>query len=135
MQSTKVRLRMPLKLALTAAALVLVALAPGLVHSQMDIEFLSDEAFENDQRPPAVFKHDEHNAKAEIEDQCWYCHHMDGSNPDPEEDSIGIPCSDCHMVEAVEGSTPLMMAYHMQCKDCHMKEKAGPITCGECHVR
>ena len=135
MHTTKVRHRLPVRLVLTVAALALVALAPGLVHSQADMEVLSNEAFENDQRPPAVFNHDEHNALAELEDQCWYCHHMDGDNPNEDEDSIGIPCVDCHMVDAEDGSTPLMLAYHKQCKGCHMREKAGPITCGECHVR
>ncbi|WP_244963569.1 acidic tetraheme cytochrome c3 TmcA [Oceanidesulfovibrio marinus] len=135
MQTMKNCLRMYRRLALVAVSLVFVAVAPGLVHSQGDIEFLADPAFENPQRPPAVFHHDEHNANAALEDQCWYCHHMDGSNPSPDEDSIGIPCSDCHAVDADDGSTSLLMAYHIQCQRCHTKEKKGPITCGECHVR
>ena len=32
-------------------------------------------AFENPQRPIAVFDHDAHNEKAELEDKCWFCHH------------------------------------------------------------
>jgi hypothetical protein len=26
-------------------------------------------------------------------------------------------------------------AFHSQCKCCHENMKAGPVTCGECHVR
>ncbi len=121
-------------LGLIAAALVITAMLPALVRSQMDITHLDDPAFENDQRPPAVFNHDEHNAAAQLEEQCWYCHHMDGAAPSEDEDSIGIPCADCHAVDAEE-VTPLMQAYHKQCGDCHVEQQKGPITCGECHVR
>lgn len=116
-------------LALTATLLFLVP-----AFSQMDIEQLDDPAFANGQRPPAVFVHDEHNEIAELYD-CVVCHHMDGSDPDPMEDSIGIPCSDCHPVDAGDETTPLMQAYHKQCKGCHQDQKAGPVACGECHVR
>ena len=121
----------------TYAALLLAAtvvfLLPALP-SQGFIEEISSDAFENGQRPPAVFMHDEHNAAAELEDQCWFCHHMDGSAPSEDESSEGIPCSDCHMVDA-EDATPLMEAYHQQCIDCHEEKGKGPLACGECHVR
>lgn len=117
-----------------ALAGLLLLLVPAF--SQMDIEFLDDPAFTNDQRPPAVFKHDEHNEIAELFD-CAVCHHYyeDGELVEGM-DSVGFPCSDCHPAEDPEDSQPtLMQAYHTQCKGCHEEQAKGPITCGECHPR
>lgn len=123
------------------AALLLVAtvifLLPAftVVHSQADMEVISNEQFENPQRPSAVFPHDDHNFEAELEDKCWYCHHMDGSNPNEDESSEGIPCADCHFEDMDGDGTDLMDAYHKQCIDCHEEEGDGPLACGECHVK
>jgi len=123
------------------AALLLVAtvvfLLPAftVVHSQADMEVISNEQFTNPERPSAVFPHDAHNAAAELEDKCWFCHHMDGDNPNEDESSEGIPCADCHMEETDDDTTNLMDAYHKQCIDCHEQEAKGPLACGECHVK
>ncbi len=120
------------------AAAVLLYFLPLFtpVYSQADMTHLSDPAFENSQRVPAVFEHDAHNELANLgDDQCYLCHHMDGSAPDPDDTSEGIPCSDCHYVDAGEDSTGLMDAYHKQCIDCHEERRAGPLACGECHVK
>lgn len=103
--------------------------------SQENMTHVLTTAFGDKQRPPSIFVHDEHNVLAKIEDDCWRCHHYDGKNPDPMDHSAGIPCVDCHPVEAEPDVTPLMQAYHKQCKDCHLEKKSGPIACGECHVR
>ena len=104
-------------------------------YSQEDILFLSDEAFGKGQRPPAVFAHDDHNEKAELDD-CATCHHVhrDGMLVE-DESSEDMSCSDCHHPKYDEPTPSLMKAYHKMCQGCHEEEKAGPITCGECHVR
>ena len=55
-----------LKLILMIPALVGILLIPAF--SQEDMEVVDNEGFSKKQRPPAVFRHDEHNEKAEIED-------------------------------------------------------------------
>ncbi len=122
------------------AALLLVAtvvfLLPAFVsYSQGELEVISIEQFDNPSRPAAVFAHDDHNAAAELEDQCWYCHHMDGANPNQDESSEGTPCADCHQLAPTDGTTALMEAYHGQCITCHEEKGKGPLACGECHVR
>lgn len=117
-----------------AAALLCLALGATPVLSQDDMTQLAPEAFENPQRPPSVFVHDAHNEKAGLE-ECYVCHHMDGSAPDPDDTSEGTPCADCHDLEGGDGATGLIDAYHKQCKGCHEKEGKGPVACGECHVR
>ena len=104
------------------------------VYSQ-DMTVLADEAFGKKQRPPAVFAHDDHNEKAEIDD-CAVCHHVyrDGVLVE-DESSEDMRCSDCHNVKSGYPSRPLMKAYHDMCGGCHKEQKAGPITCGECHPR
>ncbi len=118
-------------LALVAFVAALLLALPAL--SQQDMTTIPDEAFKTRTRPPALFKHDEHNEKAKLDD-CTACHHgeKDGKR-DPGADTSGIPCSDCHAVEAKPGRTPLMRAFHKQCMGCHMTQKKGPVTCGDCH--
>ena len=104
-------------------------------YSQEDIVTLQDSAFKDAQRPPAVFAHEEHNEKAEI-DECSVCHHLyEGGNKVEDESSEDQGCSDCHHVEEAHPTRPLMKAYHDLCKQCHLENKKGPITCGECHPR
>jgi hypothetical protein len=103
--------------------------------SQMDMKIISSDAFEEHQRPPAVFKHDEHNEEAEIFD-CSICHHVyEDGELIPGAMSIDLPCSECHKVGSDRKSPSLMKAYHKLCMGCHKKEDKGPITCGECHVK
>ncbi len=104
-------------------------------YAQEDIVQLEDSAFKDRQRPPAVFAHEDHNEKAEIED-CNVCHHVyEGGNKVEDESSEDQSCSDCHTVEGEGQTRPLMKAYHDLCKQCHREKKKGPITCGECHPK
>lgn len=114
---------------------LLTVLFVGAAQSQDDIMELKADAFDKHSRPAAVFMHDDHNEKAELYD-CNVCHHVyeDGKFME-DDDSVGIPCSDCHGLEA-NGSQPgLMTAYHKQCKGCHQDKAKGPLACGECHVK
>ena len=91
--------------------------------------------FEPKRRPPVLFSHDAHNAAAGLDD-CSVCHHLYEHGRLVEGfDSAGIPCADCHTVKPALNPVPLLQGYHKQCKGCHIARKAGPITCGECHVR
>ncbi|MDL2315994.1 cytochrome c family protein [Desulfovibrio sp. OttesenSCG-928-A18] len=101
--------------------------------SQEDIKELKPEALAPQTRPAAFFMHDAHNEKAGIDD-CTACHHgkdKDGKM-DPEDNSAGTACVDCHAVNARTG-TPLKRAYHQQCISCHEQKNQGPTYCGGCH--
>jgi hypothetical protein len=116
---------------------VLVCVFPFVMpaYSQEDITELADEAFGDRERPAAVFAHEDHNEKAEIED-CSVCHHVyEGGNKVEYESSEDQSCSDCHTVEGEGETRKLMRAYHDLCKKCHKEKKKGPITCGECHPK
>lgn len=119
---------------LVMAAMLAVGLASVTAWSQDDITELKVEDL-GTLRPAAVFKHDEHNEKAELDD-CARCHHVYENGVLAEgEDSVGTPCADCHGLEA-NGSQPgLRTAYHKMCKGCHADRSAGPVACGECHVK
>ncbi len=104
--------------------------------SQTDMKKIENPAFEEKQRPPAVFVHDEHNELAGVQD-CSVCHHVyeDGELLEGAM-SVGMGCNDCHSLEPdQDNSVGLMDAYHGQCLGCHRDEGAGPLACGECHVR
>lgn len=104
-------------------------------YGQEDIVTLEDSAFVDQQRPPAVFRHDEHNEKAEIE-ECNVCHHLYQDGNKVEDDSSeGQGCSECHHVEEEHSTKALMKAYHDLCTGCHRDKNKGPVTCGECHPR
>ena len=118
---------------LIAPLLVGVFLTP--VFSQEDMEVVDNEGFSKKQRPPAIFRHDEHNEKAELED-CSECHHIyeDGQKLE-DESSEDQSCSECHD-EKGSGDVPgLRKAFHTNCKGCHLEQNKGPIMCGSCHVR
>ena len=102
-------------------------------YSQDDMTVVDNNVFDNPQRVPSLFKHDEHNEAAEVED-CSECHHVyqDGEKVEGES-SEDSSCFDCHGIEA-SGNTPaLMKAFHLNCKGCHLELSKGPIMCGECH--
>jgi len=105
-------------------------------YSQEDMEAVDTEVFENPRRPPAVFRHDEHNEFARIE-ECNVCHHVYGDDGRLAEDesSEDRRCSDCHELETSGGQPALMKAFHTNCKGCHKAKKDGPLMCGQCHVR
>ena len=104
-------------------------------YSQEEMTFVDNSVFKNPQRTSSIFRHDEHNEKAGIE-ECNKCHHVyeDGKLLE-DESSEDQRCSDCHELKS-SGSTPaLMKAFHMNCKGCHLNEKKGPVMCGECHLK
>ena len=115
---------------LTAA---LICVVSSVAFAQEDITALAFPAFENAQRPPAVFMHDAHNEKAGLE-ACGPCHHTGFENGEFVEGDP-VPCADCHSVEGDGTALPLMLASHKLCADCHTKMNKGPLACGECHKR
>ena len=98
---------------------------------------IDNTVFKNPQRTQALFDHDLHNEKAELEDDCSICHHVyEGGKLVSDESSEDSMCSECHSLKATpENSTPLRMAFHKKCKDCHFESNKGPVLCGECHIR
>ena len=118
---------------LISLLLVGILLVPAF--SQEDMEVVDNEGFSKKQRPPAVFRHDEHNEKAEIED-CSECHHIykDGEKLE-DESSEDQSCSDCHDEKSRDQKPGLRKAFHTNCKGCHRTKNQGPVMCGKCHVR
>lgn len=105
-------------------------------YSQEDMVAVNNDAFDNPQRPPSVFHHDEHNEKAGIE-ECNECHHTynDEGKLIKDESSEDQRCSECHELKASGRKPSLMNAFHTRCEDCHKEKNKGPVMCGECHVR
>jgi len=115
-------------IAVTAVAVVVVT-----AYSQENVKSVQDSAFKTKMRTNAVFLHDEHNEKAEIDD-CGICHHLykDGVKVE-NETSEEMECSECHKISG--NPMPLVVKYHLRCKGCHEEKKAGPVMCNECHIR
>jgi len=113
---------------IAAVAVIVVA-----AYSQENVKSVQDSAFKTKMRPDAVFLHDEHNEKAEIDD-CGTCHHVykDGVKVE-DETSEDTECSGCHKIDG--NPVPLVAKYHLRCKGCHEEKKAGPVMCSECHVK
>jgi hypothetical protein len=121
--------------------LAFIFLALGLIflisgHCQEDMRYVSADPFVKPRRPPAVFRHVEHNELAQIE-ECYVCHHVYDDNGQLVEDesSEDQSCADCHALARSGNSPALMKAYHANCKGCHKQKKKGPLMCGQCHVR
>jgi hypothetical protein len=122
-----------LLLVLLISGLSFFLILPAL--SQEDMEVIDDAGIQNKQRPPAVFKHDEHNEKAEIE-ECNECHHVyENGQRLEDESSEDQQCSECHTENSSDNRPHLVKAFHLNCKGCHLAKKKGPIMCGQCHVR
>lgn len=112
----------------TAAAFIVMT-----AYSQENVKSVQDSAFKTKMRPNAVFLHDAHNKKAEIDD-CGTCHHVYKDGVKIEGDtSENMECSECHKING--NPVPLVSRYHLRCKGCHEEKKAGPIMCSECHIR
>ena len=123
----------PLLLILIIPVLWIFLVLPAF--SQEEMEVIEDDGFLKRQRPPAVFKHDDHNELAEIE-ACNECHHIyDNGEKLEDESSEDQLCSECHTERSSENQPGLKKAFHLNCKGCHQAEKKGPIMCGQCHVR
>ncbi len=121
--------------AVFAALMGVLVLGVSTAVPQEDMKTVAPEALKPLTRPAASFVHDKHNEKAKLED-CAVCHHGEDADGrlDKEDMSAGIPCVDCHAVDAKE-DTPLQRAYHQQCIRCHVENKLGPTYCGGCHKR
>jgi hypothetical protein len=120
---------------LIAVTIVFSLLVFVTAYSQEDMTHVENYYFENPQREPSVFPHEEHNEAAEIY-ECNQCHHVYENGQKLEyESSEDLLCSDCHELEAVNGQPSLLRAFHDNCKSCHLEREKGPIMCGECHVK
>jgi len=117
------------------AALVISLAAVPFGGAQEDDSVFPKDLFPDPQRPVSRFTHEEHMVFDAIED-CYVCHHVyEDGNLVEGESSDGVPCGECHKLDSSNGSMDRLRAYHKRCKECHEKEKSGPITCGECHVK
>ena len=106
-----------------------------VVYAQEDMMQIDNTVFQKPVRPQAVFPHEAHNEKAEIE-ACNTCHHVyDGGKRLADESSEDQRCSECHFLEKKGDAPSLRKAFHMNCQTCHLDRKAGPIMCGECHKK
>ena len=119
--------------------LLIVPLLVGILlipaFSQEDMEVVDNGGFTKKQRPPVVFRHDEHNETAQIE-ACDECHHLyENGRKLEDESSEDQSCSECHDEKGAGKKPGLRKAFHTNCKGCHLEKKQGPIMCGKCHVR
>ena len=123
------------QVSLTCALFVLLCFFATVTPAQEDMVVIDNSVFENPQRPPAVFKHDEHNELAQIE-ECNECHHVyeEGKRLE-DESSEDQRCAECHELHDVGDKPGLVKAFHTNCKSCHREQKREPLMCGQCHVR
>ena len=104
-------------------------------HAQEDMVVVEGDSFEDQRRPAAVFRHDDHNESAEIE-ECSECHHVyENGERVADESSEDQRCAECHTEKALDNQPGLRKAFHLNCKGCHQSKKQGPVMCGECHAR
>ena len=83
-----------LLLIMMVPAICIFLILPAL--SQEEMQVIEDDGFQKRQRPPAVFRHDDHNESAEIE-ACNECHHIyDNGEKQEDESSEDQLCSECH---------------------------------------
>lgn len=119
----------------TILAMVIFSFGCGSSYSQEKVPRADNSAFENPRRVPSIFKHDEHDEEAGIE-ECNVCHHVYKNGKKVEgETSEEQLCSECHKEKSSGDMPSLRKAYHIQCKGCHIKQRFGPVMCGECHVK
>jgi hypothetical protein len=60
---------------LILAVFTVCCLFSTAAYSQEDMTAIDNQVFESPKRPPAVFRHDQHNESAAIE-ECNLCHHL-----------------------------------------------------------
>lgn len=118
------------------ASVVVTLLVLVSAHCQEEMVVINSDGFKNPQRPPAIFRHEEHNEAAGIE-ECNECHHVydDDGQLVEDESSEDQRCSECHETESSGRQPGLMKAFHKNCKGCHQEKDNGPVMCGQCHVR
>lgn len=78
------------------------------------------------ERPAVAFDHEKHTEALKGED-CSKCHDKDADSG-----ALIFTVYDPAQVTTRQG---IIEAYHKNCIDCHKERKAGPVACGECHVR
>ncbi len=118
-----------------AFILALAVFPQTFVFSQDDVTAVQDSAFKERIRPRAVFFHEAHNEKANIE-ECSVCHHVyENGELIEDESSEDSECSECHVKTDDNVVFSLVKVYHQQCRGCHLDQKKGPIMCSECHVK
>ncbi len=125
------------KIAFSGALLCAVLLWASLPCSaQEEMQSVDNSSFPRPTRSTALFAHDEHNAKAGLED-CGICHHVyENGRLSAVETSEDQQCAACHATWAdARNPIPLRRAFHLRCKGCHLEQNAGPIMCAECHPR
>ncbi len=89
-----------------------------------------EEIFGKLERPQVVFDHGRHS-EAFKKEGCKTCH--------PDKDDGGLDFE--HTFKMIsEDETSVMNSYHKKCINCHAErkaeeKKAGPVTCGDCHVK
>ncbi len=119
---------------LITALLIIWFIGPAF--GQEDMQEIDNQQFSSPQRAPARFEHDSHNENAGLED-CNSCHHVyddDGTFVE-DESSEDQRCADCHDLSDDGRQPGLRKAYHQNCKGCHLEQQAGPVMCGECHIK
>jgi hypothetical protein len=89
------------------------------------------QAFGRLERPPVVYRHDRHTeVLGQKRKDCTVCHLKDEK---------GVMSLKFQRLQDADRDT-VMNVYHDNCISCHVQtmtegEKAGPVTCGECHVK
>ena len=102
---------------------------------QEDMVVVEGDCFGVQRRPSPVFRHDEHNEAAEIE-ECNECHHVyENGERSEDESSEDQRCAECHTEKSESDRPGLRQAFHLNCKGCHQSKRQGPVMCGECHAR
>lgn len=104
--------------------------------AQQEVLKLEHQAFVSRQRPAVVFPHAQHYGTL----ACTDCHHFYENGKNVWDESRETNCAACHGLKAEGGKMGLMPAFHGKCLNCHRKTKAegknaGPVVCGECHVK
>ena len=107
---------------------------------EAELTLESTDVFVKKQRPAVVFNHERH---MDVYSDCIECHHIYEYNNGEKEnvwEGDEQSCSECHKLKKEDKKMPLMKAFHENCTGCHRKlskenEQAGPVTCGECHIR
>ena len=127
------RTRLPLLVVLAAAAAGAVcasekesprSIAPATVVMQFPT------AYGEMERPAVEFDHAAHTTALKNEN-CETCHRIDDN---------GVLIPSVAAVAGLDSRDELIDAYHDSCMRCHAERAdqalaAGPVTCGECHVR
>ena len=123
-------LLLPILLAVVTAGFVSAAEQPSRRVASATVTMQFPAAFGDMERPPVEFDHKAHTDALEAEG-CETCHRID-------EKGVLIPRLAAGL--EIDNRDDLIDAFHDSCMGCHRERSdeklaAGPLTCGECHVR